>query len=138
MKYLGHTKKCLPLVSMQSKFSWVSCILSGNLRPVQTVENANIFKINSAVPGWLSRLSIRLLISAQVMISRFLRSSPVLGSVLTAWSLLRIFSLPLSLSLLLSHSHTHTHTLSLCLSHPLTINKHLKKARKVKILTKHN
>ena len=35
-------------------------------------------------PGWLSRLSPT---SAQVMISRFMSSSPVLGSVLTAQSL---------------------------------------------------
>ena len=39
----------------------------------------------AAVPGWLSWLSVRL--SAQVMISRFMGSSPGSGSVLTAWSL---------------------------------------------------
>ena len=56
------------------------------------------------VPGWLSRLSIQLLIlliSAQV--SRFMGSSHVLGSALAAQSLLGILSLPLSLSLPCSH-----------------------------------
>ena len=52
--------------------------------------------------GWLSRLSVRLLISAQVMISRFVASSPVLGSVLSvepAWD-----SLSLSLCPSLAHA----------------------------------
>ena len=45
------------------------------------------------------------LTSAQVMISRFVGSSPTAGSVLTAraWSLLRIPCLPLSLSLPPAH-----------------------------------
>ena len=51
-------------------------------------------------PGWLSRLSCRLLISAQVMLSPFVSMSPThshthiptWGSVLTEWSLLGIFS----------------------------------------------
>ena len=34
--------------------------------------------------------------SAQVMISRFMSSSPVSDSVLTAWSLFQILGLPLS------------------------------------------
>ena len=51
------------------------------------------------VPKWFSWLSVPLLISAQVMISRFVDSSPVSGSALTAWSLLGILSPPLSLSL---------------------------------------
>ena len=38
-------------------------------------------------PGWLSWLSVRLLISAQVMISRSVSSSPASDSVLTAQSL---------------------------------------------------
>ena len=52
----------------------------------------------TGAPGWLSRLSDRLLVSTQVMISRFVSSSLTLGSVLTVWSLLRILFLPLSLS----------------------------------------
>ena len=58
-------------------------------------------------PGWLGWLSIRLLISAQVMISRFVGSSPASGSALTAgaWSLLPILSLP-SLSLSKINEHT--------------------------------
>ena len=46
--------------------------------------------------GWLTLLSIRLLISAQVMILRFMGLSPASGSVLTVWSLLGILSPPLS------------------------------------------
>ena len=45
-------------------------------------------------PGWLSPLSIQLLISAQVRISQFMSSSPALGSVLAVQSLLGILSLP--------------------------------------------
>ena len=56
-------------------------------------------KKGQVVPGWLSQFSIWLLILVQVMISWFLRSSPKSGSMLTAWSLLRILSLPLSLPL---------------------------------------
>ena len=50
-------------------------------------------------PGWLSRLSIQLLISSHVMISQFTSSSSTSGSVLTAGSLLGILCLPLSLPL---------------------------------------
>ena len=46
-------------------------------------------------PGWLSGLSVPLLVSAQVMISQFVGSSPTSGSALTAQSLLEILSLPL-------------------------------------------
>ena len=46
------------------------------------------------MPGWL----IGLLISAQVMISWFVRSSLASGSASTTWTLLGILSLPPSLS----------------------------------------
>ena len=49
------------------------------------------------VRGWLSWLSDRLLVLAQAMISWFMSSNPVLGSVLTEQSLLGILSLSLSL-----------------------------------------
>ena len=42
---------------------------------------------NDGPPGWLSLLSIRLLISAQVMISPFMSLGPPSGSVLMAQSL---------------------------------------------------
>ena len=51
------------------------------------------------VPGQLICLSFQLLIAAQVMISRLMESSPVLGSVLTVWILVRPFCLLLSLPL---------------------------------------
>ena len=50
------------------------------------------------MPGWLSWLSIWLLLLAQVVISLFMSSSPTSGSVLTVWSLLGILSLSLSKS----------------------------------------
>ena len=49
------------------------------------------------VPGWLSQLSVGLLVSARVMVSWFVSSSPTLGSMLTVWSLLGTLSFPLSL-----------------------------------------
>ena len=49
-------------------------------------------------PGWLSRLSVRLLVSAQVMLSQLMSSDPTPGSVLTVGSLLGILSFSLSLS----------------------------------------
>ena len=48
-------------------------------------------------PGRLSRLSIRLFISAQVVSSWFVSLGPISGSTLTVQSLLGILSLSLSL-----------------------------------------
>ena len=45
------------------------------------------------VPEWLSLVSVRPLILAQVMISQFVGSSPVLGSELVVQRLLRTLSL---------------------------------------------
>ena len=63
---------------------------------------------NCEMPRWLSQLSVRLLISAQVMISGFVGLTPASGSVLTMWSLLGILSPSLSalplLKLLLSQN----------------------------------
>ena len=73
------------------------------------------------VSGWLSRLSIQLLISAQVMILQFMGSSPTLGSALTAENLLGI----LSLSATPPCIHMHVRSLS------LKINKLLKKMKKL-------
>ena len=64
-----------------------------------TVFHKNIWAIRKVIwgpPGWLSQFSVWLLILTQVIISRFMRWSPALGSVLTAQSLLGIPSLPLS------------------------------------------
>ena len=58
----------------------------------------------SWVPGWLSLLSVWLLISAQVMISWFVGSSPVLGSVLTAQILSLLSLCPSCCSCMLSLS----------------------------------
>ena len=51
-------------------------------------------KTKLGAPGWLSRLSIQLLVSAQVLISLFVGLSPVLSPALTAQSLLGILSRP--------------------------------------------
>ena len=53
---------------------------------------------------WLSQSSIRLLVSANVMISQFMGPSLASGSALTARNLLGILSLSLPLSLTLLHS----------------------------------
>ena len=61
----------------------------------QSLKNVN----PQGAPGWLSRLSVRLLISAQAVISWFVSLSPTSGSVLTVWGLLGILCLPLPLPL---------------------------------------
>ena len=60
----------------------------------------------SRSPGWLSQLSIWLLVLAQIMVSWFVRLSPASGSALTAWGLLGMFCL-------LSLCPSPTHSLSL-------------------------
>ena len=66
-------------------------------------------------PGWLSGLSIWLMVLAQVMISwfvssipasRFMSLSPDWGCVLTVWSLLGVLSLPFSPLFPCLHAHT--------------------------------
>ena len=64
----------------------------------------NGYSIIKGTAGWLSRLSVRLLVSAQVMILQFVSSSPVSASALTVQRLLRILSLPLSAPPLLARS----------------------------------
>ena len=63
----------------------------------------------SGAPGWLSQLNVQLLISAQVMISRLMGSSPASGSSLAVQNLLGILSLcspSVPPSLILSLSQT--------------------------------
>ena len=62
-----------------------------------TWRRATLEKLCGA-PGWLNRFCDQFLILAQVMISRFLSSSPGSGSALRAWNLHGIISLCLSLS----------------------------------------
>ena len=57
---------------------------------------SRVLNVGVGVPGRLSQLSIRLLISAQVMIPQFMRWSCTAGSALMVWSLLGILSLSLS------------------------------------------
>ena len=58
----------------------------------------------SGAPGGLGQLSVPVLVSAQVTISRFVGSRPASGSVLTVQSLLGILSLSLPLPCLCSLS----------------------------------
>ena len=80
--------------------------------------------VPTLVPGWLSRLSIRLVIPFRVVILRFVGSSPILGSTLNsaepAWDFLST-----CLSTLPQVTQTHSHSLSLSLSFSLSkeINK---------------
>ena len=60
--------------------------------------------LGTGVPGCLSWLNVRLLVSAQIVIPRFVSSSPTSGFVLVAQSLLEIFSLSLPLPCSLSLS----------------------------------
>lgn len=62
-------------------------------------------------PEWLNWLSVWLLVLDQVTISWFVRSSPVLGSTLTARGLSGILSLPLPD--LCVHACTHAHSLKI-------------------------
>ena len=64
-------------------------------------ESATQKKQWAGVPGWLSRLCIALLVSAQVMIARFVCLSPPSDSPWTARSLLGVLSFSLSLCLTL-------------------------------------
>ena len=91
---------------------WWQRLVVVNLRVISPSSNCpfnsfNTFLTNASVlnplyrraPGWLSWLSIRLSTSALVMISWFVRLSPVLGCALTAQSLLGTLSLSLSLKI---------------------------------------
>ena len=77
----------------------LNTFLSLNYLAFFPIVNLIIFLLNIEAPGLLSWLSVRLLISAQVMIPQFMRSNPALGCALAAWSLLGILSLPLFLPL---------------------------------------
>ena len=52
--------------------------------------------VHFGAPGWLSQLSIRLLVSAQVTISPYRELEPRIGSALTGRNLLESLCLPLS------------------------------------------
>ena len=70
--------------------------------------------LSKGVPRWLSQSSVRLLVSAQVTISRVVSLSPTSGSALTVQYLLGILSLPPSLCP--SPAHARSLALSLSLS----------------------
>ena len=95
--------------------------------------------ITTGVPGWLSRLSVWLLVLARVMISWFLGLSLTLGSVLLVRSLLRILSLCLCLCLCLSLSLSLS-PLPCSLSHSLSLSlspkNKISKLKKNYIITK--
>ena len=75
-------------------------------RPLDRNHHTHNKRLTVGAPGWLSRLGVRLLVSAQVTISWFVGSSPASGSSLTVRSLLGTLSLslPLPCSLALSEN----------------------------------
>ena len=66
--------------------------------------NLHLKSLSFGARGWPSGLHVRLLVSAQVMISQFVSLSPTSGSVLTARGLPVVLSLPLSLCPSPAHS----------------------------------
>ena len=77
-----------------------SCQDTLSTKERKEVNTNSLIKKEKGAPGrLLHQLSLQLLVLAQVMISHFVRWSPVLGSLLTVCSLLGILSLSLSLSL---------------------------------------
>ena len=73
-------------------------LTAGSLFSVAMISATVLKATRPGAPRWLSRLSARVLISAQVTSPWLVGSKPVSGSVLTTWSLLEILSLS-SLSL---------------------------------------
>ena len=63
-------------------------------------------------PGWFSWFTVRLSVSAQVIISWFVGLSLALGSGMTAQSLLGILSLSLSFCPSPARAHVHSHSIS--------------------------
>ena len=84
---------CIKIFPQPLTFFFFSRILTS--KPF--LDRCALEKANTWVSGWLSQLGIQLLILAQVLISQFMRSSPMWGSARTVWNLLGILSLPLSL-----------------------------------------
>ena len=78
------------------QFQQSSSTLHQKFLPRQTIKISLtkfcFLNVGLGVPGWLSRLSVRFLVSAQVMISVH-GFQPCIGSVLTVQSLLGILSL---------------------------------------------
>ena len=107
---LVNARFCLKQVTSYFKYP---SILSQWLHLYMDIRMKVSFKLRIiGVPGWCSQLSIWLLISAQVMISQFVSSSPTSGSALMVWRLLGI----LSLLLCVPHPLVHVRALSLSLS----------------------
>ena len=102
----------LPLLSCPNLHCCSSLSISSHQIQVGSSYSGHCLKCKSGAPGWLSGLSVRLLVSAQVMISRFVSSSPLSGSVLTE-ELGACLGLSLSLSLSLSHSQARVRARSL-------------------------
>ena len=104
-------------------YMWIFCTI-----PVTFLSAWSYFKVEkrthwkegpSEAPDWL-------LVSAQVMILRFMSSSPTSGSTLTVWSLLRILSLPFPMPLSsLCSWVAHELTCSLSISHSLSLSKQI-------------
>ena len=101
-KFLSHLMEVKFLVSKTQCFLVALFGKEEQLRTTSKVKKKKgkmglLIKNNlPGAPGRLSKLSVWLLILAQVMISQFLSSSPTWGSELTTLNLLGILCLPLS------------------------------------------
>ena len=80
-----------------SMFWFLLLVLCGI--PCNPLHSLSFENLKLGAPGWLSWLSVQLLVSAHIMISQFGSSSPTLGFALIARNLLEILSLFLSLCL---------------------------------------
>ena len=78
---------------------WKTGRFKGKCKTNKQNKTTLVRKKSLGAPGWLSRLSVRLLILAEVIISQFVGSSPTSGSALMLQSLLGILSLLLVLTL---------------------------------------
>ena len=105
------------------KFQWTKkvCFIWSKDQEKDNLARKHFLKIFIYWGAWVAQ-SVKRLTSARVLISRFVSSSPVSGSVLSAQGLLRILCLPNSLCPSLAHA------LSLLLS--------LKKKKVTPIFTK--
>ena len=106
------------LLHLAQEIMYVNILLMLYVTGKQEENNLNAYQLG--VPRCLSHLRVQLLISAQVMISPFMISSPASRSVLTLQSLIGILSLSLPFC---SSPACDCFLLSLCLSLSLKINK---------------
>ena len=99
LKFTNH--EIMNWAKVGQSIDWITqvplAVIHSYWNPRRVVKSLGFGVRLAGVPEWLSWLSSRPLILAQVMISQFMRWSPRVGSARTVWSLLGILSLFLSL-----------------------------------------